>query len=55
MRVDTIWWVAVEIFELLGMSADLVANGADAVEAIRTNPYDLVFMDVQMPVMDGYM
>ena len=47
--------VVTGIFEMLGMRADLVANGADAVDAIRTTPYDLVFMDVQMPVMDGYM
>ena len=33
--------------------ADFVENGADAVKAIHETSYDLVFMDVNMPVMDG--
>jgi CheY-like chemotaxis protein len=33
---------------------DLAENGAVAVEKFQSDTYDLVFMDVQMPVMDGY-
>jgi signal transduction histidine kinase/AmiR/NasT family two-component response regulator/HPt (histidine-containing phosphotransfer) domain-containing protein len=33
---------------------DLVFNGAQAVESIRKNHYDLILMDIQMPEMDGY-
>ena len=45
--------VAVGILKRLGYQADTVANGLEAVRLLETAPYDLVFMDVQMPEMDG--
>ncbi|MCC2637170.1 MAG: putative Histidine kinase [Moraxellaceae bacterium] len=46
--------LAREIFQRLGCQVDVVGNGKEAVEAFRSLPYDLIFMDCDMPVMDGY-
>jgi CheY-like chemotaxis protein len=37
----------------MGYDVDLAANGQEAVDAVERQPYDVVFMDVQMPEMDG--
>jgi CheY-like chemotaxis protein len=37
----------------LGYLADLAANGIEAIEALKYRSYDIVFMDIQMPDMDG--
>lgn len=41
------------ILQGMGLSIDTVADGALAVDAARSGAYDLVLMDVHMPVMDG--
>jgi len=46
--------VAVGLMKKLGYPrVDVVANGAEALKTLENLPYDLVFMDVQMPEMDG--
>ncbi len=46
--------VAVGILEKHGHSVNAVQNGAQALEAIRMEQFDLVLMDLQMPEMDGF-
>ncbi len=41
------------LFQSFGLDLVLVENGREAVEALRATPFDLVLMDVMMPVMDG--
>jgi len=38
----------------LGYAIEVAENGAEAVAKVKTSRYDLIFMDVQMPVMDGF-
>ena len=46
--------VAKEILESAGLNVIVASNGQEAVDAVKTNAYDAVLMDVQMPLMDGY-
>jgi signal transduction histidine kinase/ligand-binding sensor domain-containing protein/DNA-binding response OmpR family regulator len=46
--------VAIRMLERLGLRADVAANGRETVRMYELLPYDLVFMDCQMPEMDGY-
>jgi CheY-like chemotaxis protein len=41
------------VMDSLGIDIDIVPDGREAVEAWRTGGYDLILMDIQMPVMDG--
>ncbi|CAK0775970.1 two-component system, sensor histidine kinase [Gammaproteobacteria bacterium] len=45
--------IALEVLGEEGMTADLAANGADALKLVQQSSYDLILMDMQMPVMDG--
>jgi len=45
--------VASRLLQQLGYVADIASNGTEAIFALEKTPYDLVFMDVQMPGMDG--
>lgn len=45
--------VASRLLQQLGYQADIAKNGLEALQALERKPYDVVFMDVQMPVMDG--
>jgi CheY-like chemotaxis protein len=42
------------MLESVGCRVDVVENGREAVKAVSTMSYDLIFMDCQMPDMDGY-
>jgi signal transduction histidine kinase len=46
--------VVKSMLERIGITVDLAENGAEALELFDRNHYDLVFMDVRMPIMNGY-
>ena len=45
--------VAIEFLQMLGLAVDPAADGAIALQKVRQQRYDVVLMDMQMPVMDG--
>lgn len=46
--------VAEGILQKFGVRVDLAEDGLKGIQKLHERPYDLVFMDIQMPVMDGY-
>jgi CheY-like chemotaxis protein len=46
--------IAVAVLSELGLAVDLAENGEEGVRAFLKKDYDLIFMDIQMPVMDGF-
>jgi len=46
--------LAAKLFEKMGILAKFAENGKIAVEMFKKEPFDLIFMDCQMPEMDGY-
>ncbi len=48
--------LVVKILGQIGFTADVevAVNGLEAVKIVSKSPYDLIFMDLQMPAMDGY-
>ena len=46
--------VAIGMLKKLGYRADIAEDGQEAVSAVRHNSYDIILMDCQMPVMDGF-
>ena len=46
--------VGTALLQKLGCRVDVATNGREALEMSARHPYDLIFMDCQMPVMDGF-
>lgn len=46
--------IALEMLEETGVDVDVARNGKEALEQVQQQPYELILMDIQMPVMDGY-
>ncbi|GAA4300616.1 PAS domain S-box protein [Nibribacter koreensis] len=45
--------VAIKLLERLGCTPDVASNGFEAIEKATQNTYEIIFMDIQMPEMDG--
>tara|TARA_R110000868_G_scaffold383578_7_gene650659 strand:+ start:7983 stop:10301 length:2319 start_codon:yes stop_codon:yes gene_type:complete len=45
--------VVLKVLERLGFKADVASNGFEAVQQVQEKSYDLIFMDMEMPEMDG--
>ncbi|NNF01475.1 MAG: response regulator, partial [Bacteroidia bacterium] len=45
--------LAIRILENMGYLVDVAANGLEVIDAMERQSYDLIFMDIQMPEMDG--
>jgi PAS domain S-box-containing protein len=45
--------VTLQMLKKLGYRADAVANGAEAIQALERQPYDLILMDIKMPILGG--
>jgi CheY-like chemotaxis protein len=43
-----------QIFQSMGINHDQAGNGSHALEMVKEKQYDLILMDINMPVMDGY-
>ncbi len=46
--------VTLKVLEKMGIRADVASDGREALSSARENPYDIIFMDLQMPEMDGF-
>ncbi|MDJ0971247.1 MAG: response regulator [Kiloniellales bacterium] len=45
--------VMIALLAKSGVRVDVAGNGVEAIEAVRSRPYDLILMDIQMPELDG--
>ncbi len=46
--------VTIDMLELMGHNVDLACNGEEAVQLSQKNHYDIVLMDCQMPILNGF-
>lgn len=46
--------IIIEMLNLIGLQSKAVANGPDALKILNEEPFDLILLDVQMPIMEGY-
>jgi len=46
--------IVIRAFKNIGYSCDVVSNGLEVISSLRRQTYDIIFMDVQMPDMDGF-